>query len=445
MDTGHIATTLQSVTTEAVRLARRLGADQAEASTSYDEGFTVGVRMAQVETVRRRCDCSLSVTIYRDSKKGTATTSDFTLASVEETVRRAVGIGRFTEPDPCLGLAEPALLATNPPDLRLYFPWDIDVEGATALARRAEDAAWAYDERIVNSDGAQVSTSSGHVAYANSHGFIGGYPKTMHSVTCRMVAKAGASLERDYWYSVARSPDDLDTPENVGIRAARRAVLRLHPRELATRVASVIFPAELSRSLFEHFAAALQGTAQYRRASFFAGAAGEQVLPSFLRVDEDPLIPRGAASVPFDGEGVATRRRALVTNGTLQGYMLTSYSARRLGLTTTGNSGGSHNLLVHSNAGSLEDIVAGCSSAFVAGEFLGQGVNVATGSYSRGAAGFWVERGEIVHPVSDVTIAGRLPDIFRQIAAVGSDVDARGMVRCGAVLVEGLTIGGRRK
>ena len=260
--------------------------------------------------------------------------------------------------------------------------------------------------------------------------------------SCSVVAKSDSSLERDYWYTVSRSPDDLETPESVGEQAARRSVQRLDARQLSTRKVPVIYPADLAKGLFGHLIAAIRGTAQYRRASFLLDSVGTQVLPDFIDIDEDPFIPRGLASAPFDAEGVTARQRRLVERGVLQGYVLSSYSARRLGLTTTANAGGAHNLIVKPTAGSLEDLIAGCDRAFVVGELLGQGVNIVTGDYSRGAAGFWVERGAIVHPVNEVTIAGNLKDLLREIKAVGSDVDTRGTVRCGSVLVEGLTLAG---
>jgi PmbA protein len=278
--------------------------------------------------------------------------------------------------------------------------------------------------------------------YANTQVFVGGFPTSTYSTSCSVVAKSNDSLERDYWYAVSRRHEDLESPESVGKEAARRALARLDARQLSTRVVPVIYPAELAKGLFGHLIAAIRGTSQYRRASFLLDAVGKPVLPEFIDVDEDPLIPRALASAPVDGEGVATRRRTLMKKGVLEGLVLTSYSARRLGLPTTGNAGGVHNLIVRPTAGPLAELVAGCNEAFVVGELLGQGVNIVTGDYSRGAAGFWVQRGEIVHPVNEVTIAGNLTDIFRRIQAVGSDVDVRGTVRCGAVLVDGLTLAG---
>jgi PmbA protein len=387
------------------------------------------VRMGELESVERQRDRGLAITVYRGSRKGSASTTDFSPTSVEDTVRKAMSIGSFTAADEYA-------------DLDLYFPWAVDVEQATELALRGENAARGLDPRIANSEGASVSSSVGQRVYANSHGFLGGYPTSTHSMSCSVLAKSADSLERDYWYTVSRHPEDLETAEMVGEEAARRALQRLDARTLSTRKVPVLYPAELAKGLFGHLVAALRGTAQYRRASFLLDAVGEQVLPSFVEIDEDPWIPRALASAPFDAEGVATRRRRLVEHGVLQGYVLSSYSARRLKLPTTGNAGGIHNLIVKPTAGTLADLIKDCSEAFVVGELLGQGVNTVTGDYSRGAAGFWVERGEIAHPVHEVTIAGNLKDLFREIQAVGSDVDVRGTVRCGAVRVDGLTLAG---
>jgi PmbA protein len=443
MDRHASAESLATVAAHAIELARRYGADQAEAGVSYDEGLSVTVRMGELESVERQRDRGLAVTVYRDTRKGSASTTDFTAASVEDTVRKALSIGSFTAADEYAGLADAELMATDVPDLNLYFEAELDIDQATEVALRAENAARGLDARITNSEGATVSFGSGHRVYANSHGFVGGYPSSTYSTSCSVVAKSSTgALERDYWYTVDRSPAELEAPEKVGEEAARRALARLDARQLSTRVVPVLYPAELARGLFGHLIAAIRGTAQYRRASFLLDAVGQQVLPAFVDIDEDPLIPRALASAPFDGEGVATRRRQLVAGGVLQGYVLSSYSGRRLGLPTTANAGGVHNLLVKPTAGPLAELIADCERGFVVGELLGQGVNIVTGDYSRGAAGFWVERGEIVHAVNEVTIAGSLADLFRQIQAVGSDIDTRGGVRCGAVRVDGLTLAG---
>jgi PmbA protein len=442
MDNQAVAESLKAVAERAVALARRQGADQAEVGVSYEEGLSVTVRMGELESVERQRDRGLAITVYREQRKGSASTTDFSTSSVEDTVRKAMSIGSFTAADEYAGLAEPELMAAQQRDLALFFPWEVDVDRAAELALRSENAARSFDARIANSEGASVSSGVGQRVYANSHGFVGAYPTSTHSMSCSVLAKESESLERDYWYTVSRHPDDLETPERVGEEAAQRAVRRLGARSLSTRKVPVLYPAELAKGLFGHLIAAVRGTAQYRRASFLLDAAGKQVLPKFIDIEEDPWIPRALASAPFDAEGVATRRRSLVEGGVLQGYVLSRYSARRLGLATTGNAGGIHNLIVKPTTGTLADLIKDCDEACVVGEQLGQGVNTVTGDYSRGAAGFWVKRGEIVHPVHEVTIAGNLADLFREIQAVGSDVDERGTVRCGAVRVDGLTLAG---
>ena len=442
MKTSQISQLLESTVTEAVDLARRLGADQAEAGISHEEGYSVTVRVGELESVERQRDRGLSVTVYRGGRKGSASTVDYSPGAVEQTVRKAMSIAEFTAEDEFAGLADADLMARELPDLDLYHPWEIDIAEAERLALRAEDAARGADQRITNSEGATVSTGGGVRAYANSHGFCAGFPASSHSLSCSVVAGEDGSLERDYWYTTARVPDELETPESVGETAASRTIRRLGARQLSTRSVPVVFPAELARGLFGHLVAAITGTSQYRRASFLLDAAGERLFPGFMEIREDPFIPRAMGSAAYDSEGVATRRRALVVEGVLGGYVLSSYSARRLGLQTTGNAGGVRNLIVTPNGGSLEDLLGECPQAFLVGELLGQGVNTVTGDYSRGAAGFWVENGAIVHAVHEVTLAGNLKDVFKSILKVGSDVDTRGGIRCGSVLVEGLTVAG---
>lgn len=442
MDTARIGRLLESTVSDAVGLARRLGADQAEAGISHDEGFSVTVRMGELESVERQRDRGLSVTVYRGGRKGSASTVDYSPDAVEQTVRKAMSIAEFTAVDEFAGLADAERMAGDLPDLDLYHPWAIDIAEAEKLALRAEHAARGADERITNSEGATVSTGGGVRAYANSHGFCAGFPASSHTLSCSVVAARDGSLERDYWYTTARVPDDLDTPESVGETAASRTTRRLGARQLSTRTVPVVFPADLARGLFGHLVSAITGTSQYRRASFLLDSAGERIFPEFMEIREDPFIPRAMASAAYDSEGVATQRRTLVQSGVLDGYVLSSYSARRLGLKTTGNAGGVRNLIVTPNGGPLEALLAECPQAFLVGELLGQGVNTVTGDYSRGAAGFWVENGAIVHPVHEVTLAGNLKDIFMNIRKVGSDVDTRSGIRSGSALVEGMTVAG---
>lgn len=443
MNVDDVIGTLLDCANRAVRLAMDSGADQAEAGLSQDEGLSVTVRMGELESVERQKDRGLGVTVYKGGCKGGASTSDFSTRGIAAAVEKAASIATFTTRDQYAGLAEAELMAVEPPDLDLYHPWELDVGDAEKIALATEDAARTFDPRIENSEGASVSSGSGIRAYANSHGFAGAYPSSSHSISCSIVAKANGSLERDYWYSSSRCPDELEAPEAVGERAAERAVKRLHARQLSTRVVPVVFVPELARGLFGHLVAALRGTSQYRKATFLLDCAGESVFPESINVTEDPHIKRGVASAPFDGEGVTTHRRELVSAGVVQGYVLSSYSARRLGLATTGNAGGIHNLVVRPTAGSLEAIVAGCDQAFVVTELLGHGVNTVTGDYSQGAAGYWMEQGEFVHAVNEVTVAGNLRDMFRNISAVGSDTDLRGTVRCGSILIEAMTVAGQ--
>lgn len=433
---------MSDVAVQTLELAQRAGADECEAGLSIDDGLSVTARMGDLESVERQQDRGLALTVYRGQRKGSASTSDFSEAGLSALVEKAVSIARFTEPDEYAGLADAGLMSADPPDLDLHHPRELDVESGTALALTAENAARGLDDRIDNSEGASVSASEGLRIYVNSHGFVGAYPSSNHSLGVSVLARHGDSLERDHWYTLARHPDDLEPAESVGTQAARRAVDRLDSRQLSTRVVPVVFVPELARGLFGHFVGAIRGTNQYRRASFLLDAVGTQVFPDWLDIVEDPHIPRALASAPFDGEGVATRRSPLVANGVLERYVLSSYSARRLGLETTANAGGAHNLLVTSNAGGFDDIVSGCERAFVVTELLGQGVNGVTGDYSRGAAGFWVENGRIEHPVSEVTVAGNVKDMLKRIVAVGDDVDMRGTVRCGTVLVDDVTVAG---
>ena len=442
MDQHAVGESLRTVAAQAVALARRQGADQAEVGASYEEGLSVTVRMGELESVERQRDRGLAITVYRDKRKGSASTTDFSPASVEDTVRKAMSIGSFTTADEYAGLADAELMASEQKSLDLYFPWDVDVDRATELALRGENAARALDARIANSEGASVSSGVGQRVYANSHGFIGSYPTSTHSMSCSVLAKAEDSLERDYWYTVSRHPEDLETPEKVGEEAARRAVQRLNARTLSTRKVPVLYPAELAKGLFGHLIAAVRGTAQYRRASFLLDAVGKEVLPSFIDIDEDPWMPRALASAPFDAEGVATRKRRLVERGVLRAMCCRATRRGAWGLRRRATPAAFTTCSSSRRPARSQDLIKDCDEAFVVGELLGQGVNTVTGDYSRGAAGFWVERGEIVHPVHEVTIAGNLKDLFREIQAVGSDVDARGTVRCGAVRVDGLTLAG---
>lgn len=422
--------------------ARKLGATQAEASASHDVGLSVTARLGDVENLEYTNDRGAGITIYAGSRKGSASTSDFNREALAEAVAKARSFARFTAPDEYAGLADAALMSRNPPDLDLAHPWDLDSGRAIALAVECEAAARGFDKRISNSEGATVSTHAGARAYGNSHGFLGSYAATSHSVSCVVVGETDGEMERDYHYSVARDAADIESVEQVGKTAARRVVDRLGARKIKTTKAPVLFMPEVARGFIGHAIGAISGGAQYRRASFLLNAAGQQVFPEFVVVQERPHIVKGMASAPFDAEGVATQDRDLVIDGVLQGYLLGSYSARRLGLTTTGNAGGAHNLVLPGNAEDLQAMMKAMGRGLVVHELIGQGVNGVTGDYSRGAVGFWVENGEIAHPVHEVTIAGNLRDLYRRIGAIGRDQDLRGGIRCGSLLVEEMTIAG---
>jgi len=433
---------LEQIVSAALEEARLSGADQAEAGVSVNAGLGVTVRLGEVETLEYQRDRGLAVTVYFARRKGSASTADLSEAAVRETVAKACSIARFTAADECAGLADAELMARDWPDLSLSHPWDLTPEASIEIARACEAAALAHDPRVRNSEGASLGTNRDLRVYGNSHGFVGGFASTSHSLSCAVVGTQGDEMQRDYWYTNSRDWRDLDDAERVGKVSAQRTVARLGSRKLATRKAPVMFSPELARGFFGHFLGAIRGGSQYRKSSFLLGAAGQQVFPTFLQVSERPHLAKGNASSPFDNEGVATRDRELVQDGVLQGYILSAYSARKLGLATTGNAGGNHNLLVSHRGEDEKGLLRRMGTGLLVTELMGQGVNIVTGDYSRGAAGFWVENGEIAYPVHEITIAGNLRNMMLGIVTVGGDVDTRGGVRTGSVLVEEMTIAG---
>ena len=423
-------------------LAQQLGATQAEASASFASGLSVTVRMRSVETLEYHRDQGLGLTVYFGHRKGSASTSDLSAGALEESVRKACTLARYTAEDDCAGLADPERLARSIPALDLWHPWALDATGAIELATRCEAEALDSDARITNSEGASVSSHEGSRVYGNSHGFLDGYRDTHHSLSCAVLASHGEQMERDFEYTHARDPGELDSATSVGKVAARRAVARLDARKIDTRTAPVLYPARLARGLIGHLVGAVSGGALYRKASFLLDSLGTAVLADCVSIAERPHLAGGLASAPYDDEGVTTADRRLVDGGVLQGYVLGSYSARKLGMTTTGNAGGVHNLVVADTGVSYADLLTAMDTGFVVTELMGSGVNQVTGDYSRGAAGFWVERGEVQFPVSEVTIAGNLRDIYRGILAIGTDLDMRGGIRTGSILVREMTIAG---
>jgi PmbA protein len=435
---------LQDVVAFALEEARRQGASQYEIDASLSQGLGTTVRLGEVDTIEYQRDRGLAMTVYFGKRKGSASTADLGREAVRATVEKACAIARFTAEDPYAGLVEPEYLAREIPDLDLDHPWSLTAEDAIAIARRCEQAGRAIDPRIANSEGASVSSQRHTGVYGNSLGFLAGFSGTSHSVSCSLIAQEADRMQRDYWFTTARDPADLDGAESVGATAGKRALARIGARKLATRKAPVLFSPDMARGLYRHFIGAIRGPSQYRKASFLLNAAGEQIFPTFLQMHERPHIPKGLASAPFDDEGAATRDRELVRNGILDGYVLGSYSARRLGLTTTGNAGGIHNLIVEASgeAPGYDALLRRMGTGLLVTELMGQGVNGVTGDYSRGASGFWIEGGAIAYPVHEITIAGNLRDVYRNIVALGSDVDPRGSIRCGSVLIGEMTIAG---
>ncbi|MEE8156539.1 MAG: metalloprotease PmbA [Gammaproteobacteria bacterium] len=433
---------LQELVRNVLTEARENGADQAEAGAATSSGLSTTVRLGSVETVEYQQDRGLGVTVFFDRRKGSASTSDLDPQAVRDTVAKACSIARYTAADPFSGLADARLMLTEVPDLDLCHPWGLTPEAAIDLAKECEAAALDYDPRIGNSEGATVSRHQSLRVYGNTHGFLGVQQTTSHSISCVVIGSADGRMERDYWYGAARDPGELESPREIGRKAASRTVDRLGARKISTRRTPVVFPAELARGLIGHLVSAISGPAQYRKASFLLDTAGEQIFPRNVCIFERPHIPRGLASAAFDSEGVATADRDLVTDGVLDGYVLDSYGARKLDLETTANAGGIHNLIVSPGSSDFELMLKNMDTGFLIRELIGQGVNVVTGDYSRGAAGFWVENGEIQYPVSEITIAGNLKEMFSGIGEVGTDIDLRGGIRTGSILIDSMTIAG---
>ncbi|MBS0231333.1 MAG: metalloprotease PmbA [Proteobacteria bacterium] len=433
---------LSAVAEQLIERARAAGADQCEVTCNEDMGLAVNVRMGDVETVEATRDRGVSVTVYVGQRKGSASTADLREDSLAATVTQACAIARHTEEDPCAGLADAALMASTLREFDSWHPAPFNADHAIDVALACEAAGREIDARIANSDGASMNANASLSVYANSHGFLGAERATSYSAGCALIAGVGDAMQRDGWFSVALAQADLESAEAIGRKAARRTLERLDPRQLPTGQVPVLFCAEMARSLIGSYIGAISGGALYRRASFLLDSAGTQVFPDWFSIEEDPFLPRGFRSAAFDAEGVATRQSMLVADGRVQRYVLGSYSARKLGLQSTANAGGVHNLEVKPNAGDLPSMLHAMQRGLLVTELMGQGVNMITGDYSRGAAGFWVENGEIAYPVDGVTIAGNLKAMFAGIEAVGSDVDPRSHLRTGSILVGRMTVAG---
>lgn len=422
--------------------AKKQGATAAEAGLSQENGLSVTARLGEVETIEHHCDQGLGVTVYFGQRKGSASTTDLSLESIKETVNAACSIARYTSEDSFSGLPDPALLATEFPDLDLNHPWPIHADAAISLAVDCENAARNYHPEITNSEGATVNTHQGIRVLGNSLGFLQGYPSTRHSLSCSVLAQRGDSMQRDYWFSVARNPVDLELPQAVGIKAAERTLRRLAARRLPTQQCAVLFAAEVASSLLGSFIGAISGGALYRKSSFLLDALDTPIFPGFVQITEQPHLPCALGSANYDSEGVATQDRVLVEDGVLRSYVLSSYSARKLGLQTTGNAGGVRNLTITPSELDFNGMLNSLHTGLLVTELMGQGVNNVTGDYSRGAAGFWVENGVMLYPVEEITIAGNLKDMFKQLLAVGNDVDYRGNIRTGSLLLERMSLAG---
>jgi PmbA protein len=431
---------IKQMSEDVLKVAKTLGASQAEAELSLSIGQNVSVRMQEVEHIEYNRDKGMSVTVYFGKQKGHASTSDLSPQALKDTVAAACNIAKYTAKDDFCGLADADLMASNVHDLDLHHPWDLSVDEAVLIAKQCEEAALAVDTRINNSEGASVSTGTGFFAYSNSHGFTGGYPSSRHGISCSVIAESGDSMQRDYWYATARAPEDLQSAIEIGKLAGERTVKRLNSRKIKTCQVPVLFEAPLASGLISTLISAVSGGNLYRKSSFLLNSLGQQIASPLLNINEEPHIKKGLASSPFDNEGVSTMSRQLVKDGVLQGYVLSSYSARKLGLKTTGNAGGNHNLIVQSGGLDLAGLLKEMGTGLLVTELLGHGLNMVTGDYSRGAAGYWVENGVIVHAVEEITIASNMAEMLKMIVAIGNDVLTQGSKQVGSILIERMTV-----
>ncbi len=436
------AESFKNIVADTLKMAQDSGASQAEAGLSVSQGLSVAARMRSVETIEHQQDNGLGISVYFGQHKGSASTSNLDPGAIHKTVEAACNIAKYTSEDPCTGLADGDLMALQFADLDLYHPWDISPEAVIEMALECENAALDLDDRIVNSEGASVDSNAGVSVYGNTHGFLQADHRTRHSISCAVVGESDSGMQRDYWYEISRNPDHLASAKAVGLKAAERTLKRLDAQKLKTQQAPVLFVPDIARSLIGHFTAAIGGTAQYRKASFLLDAIGTKVFPEFLQLIEYPFESQALGSANFDSEGVAVKQADLVTDGVMQSYLLDSYAGRKLGLQTTGHASGVHNLTLQDTGKSFDECVKTMHRGLLVTELMGHGVNTVTGDYSRGAAGLWVENGEIQFPVEEITIAANLKDMFQRIIEIGNDLDMRGNIRTGSILLENMTIAG---
>lgn len=433
---------LKQVVADILDEASKLGATAAEAGVSATSGISATVRLGEVETIEHNSDNGMGITVYFGHKKGSASTTDLTPDAIRSSVRAACNIARFTTEDESNGLADADQMLDNQPDLDLYHPWGISIDEAIEKAIACETAARDTDSRITNSEGATFNSASGFHVYGNSHGFMGAYPSTRHSLSCAVIASQADDMQRDYWYDTTRIPEKLASAKSIGIKTAERTLARLNARRIKTQNVPVLFRSDVAPSLLRSFTGSIKGSALYRKSTFMLDKLGEQVFPDFVTISENPLLRQGLGSSAYDSDGVATQARNIVENGILNNYVLDAYSARKLGLTNTGNAGGVRNLSIASGDLDFASLVKEMHTGLVVTEMMGQGVNLVTGDYSRGAAGFWVENGEIQFPVEELTIAGNLKDMFKGLLAVGNDADNPGSIQTGSWLIDQMTVAG---
>lgn len=436
------ASDLSNLMQEVLTCAKQHGATDASVAVNHDEGYSVDVRMREVETVSFNEDKGVSVVIYIGNRKGAASSTDISPEAINALVTAACDIAKVSAEDACFGLADKELMTTQYPDLDLYHPWAITPPDAIKMALACETHALAMDKRIANSDGVNISTYNFIHGFANTHGGQGTIQGSRHSVSCSLIAKAGESMQRDYDYTTSRQVDDLLDLNQLAESAVLRATSRLGARKINTQKTPVLFSSRVSSGILSSFVNAVSGSNLYRRNSFLLDSLGQQIFPAGFKIYEQPHLLKGLGSSPFDGEGVPTRNNVFVEDGRLQQYIMSSYSARRMGLATTANSGGVHNLTLDPTAGNLKDLIKLMDTGLLVTELMGQGINGLTGDYSRGASGFWIEKGEIQYPVEEITIAGNLKDMFRAIQAVGNDINPNLSARCGSMLIEGMTVAG---
>ncbi|ATD08010.1 MULTISPECIES: metalloprotease PmbA [Pseudoalteromonas] len=422
--------------------AKKLGATSAEAAMSSTSGLSVSTRMGEVETIEFNQDGGLGISVYVGNHKGSASTADLSPEALRSVVEKAIDIARFTSDDPCNGVADKALLEMSPTDLDLFHPWQVSPDEAIEQCIAAEKAALEFDPRIVNSDGASLSSHQGIRVYGNSHGLIAGFPRTRHSLSTMVIGKEGEQMQRDSAYTLSRVHSELKSPEEVGLEAAQSTLAKLGSRKVSTRKVPVIFRADIANSLFGHLVSGIGGGALYRKSSFLLDSLDTQIFNRCVNIEEKPHLLRGLASSPFDSEGVKTIDREIITDGVLNTYLLASYAARRMNMQATGHAGGIHNWLVKPTHDDLTSLLASMGTGLLVTELMGQGVNTVTGDYSRGAAGFWVENGELQYPVSEITIAGNLKDMFMGIEGIGGDIECRGAVQTGSILLNTMQIAG---